>query len=294
MPEIIRLPEASSRPGKRKLAQHLTPLGSAPHFYCLYHGVPLRFAFDHRASLEFARGRLPMAWLREAEPALSLHWQDAHRLWTGGDVEFDEDPDPGFEVRGDMVLQRDFVARRLSPREAVIAAKADSSDGLFNALRWFLPPALLSRGALVAHSAAVIGNDGRAHVFLGHSGAGKSTIASFAGNRVVLGDDINLIRVGELGATVEPALLGQARFDRDRIDKPAPLAGFYWLRQSSEVQVRALGPGELARALVHTFLLSDSSLASALMERLVQLVRQVPGFELSFRRDADFWRVIDG
>lgn len=254
----------------------------------------MRFWFDDDVSLNLAKERLPQRWLREGEPKLSLHWKDANRLWPADEAPFDEDPDPGFEVQGEVVLQRDFVARRLGSREAVIAAKADSSDGLFNALRWFLPPALLSQGALIAHSAAVVGRDGRAHVFLGHSGAGKSTVASLAAGRPVLGDDINLIRVGDLAATVEPALLGQARFDATRIDKPAQLAGFYWLRQSPEVQVRALSPGELARALVHTFLLSDTGLVDVLMEKLVMLVQQVPGFELSFRKDSDFWEVIDG
>jgi hypothetical protein len=244
--------------------------------------------------MRFARAKLPESWLRSAEPRLSLHWRDADALWPGDQGPFDEDPDPGFEVAGDTVLQRDFVARRLGEREAIIAARPASSNGLFNALRWFLPPALLGQGALVAHSAVILGRDGRAHVFLGHSGAGKSTIASLANGRPVLGDDINLIRVGDLSATAEAALLGQARFEASRLDQPAVIAGFYWLKQSSEVKSRALPPSELARALLHTFLLSDSELAPALMTALAQLVRQIPGFELSFRKDTDFWEVIDG
>ncbi len=254
----------------------------------------MRFFFDRPEAMAFARARLPAVWLRQGEPSLSLQWRDADRLWPDDEATFDEDPDPRFEVQGDTVLQRDFVARRFGPREAVIAVRPESSDGLFNALRWFLPPALLSHGALIAHSAAIIGRDGRAHVFLGHSGAGKSTVASLAAGRPVLGDDINLIRIGDLAATVEPALLGQARFDATRLDRPVQVAGFYWLSQSAKVEARALAPGELARALVHTFLLSDGALAPRLMECLVPLVRLVPGFELSFRKDTDFWEVIHG
>ncbi len=285
---------SATRAGKHRLAEALDTVSEAPHFDCHYHGLAVRFRFETPESLAFARDRLPASWLRQGEPKLHLHWRDADLLWSDPDSAFDDDPDPGFEVAGDVVLQRDFVARRLGDWEAVIASRRDSTDGIFNALRWFLPPALLKQGALVAHSSVIVGKDGRAHVFLGHSGAGKSTIASLAGGRTVLGDDINLIRVGDLATTAEAALLGQARFDPANLDKRSTVAGFYWLKQSPQVAARALEPGEAARALLHSCLLSDPAMAPELMELLARIVRQVPGFELSFRKDADFWEVIDG
>jgi hypothetical protein len=284
----------SSRSAKLRLAPALEAGTQGLFFDCEYHGLGVRFHCDSSELLEKLRSWVPAPWRRRAEPGLSLHWWDAQRLWPEDEGPFDEDADPRFEVRGEVIVQRDFMARRLGCSGAAIAVRTDSTDGFFNALRFFLPQALFSRGALVLHSAAVVGHDGRARIFLGHSGAGKTTVASLAENRPVLGDDITLARVTGTGLTVEPALLGQKFWRTDWLGRPAEVAGLYWLTKADDVSLRKLSPAELARALVHSVLLPEPRLAGALMEAVGQLGERVPGFELSFRKDPAFWEVVDG
>ena len=90
-----------------------------------------------------------------------------------------EDPDPEFDSRGDLVVQRDFAARQFSfpgaPLKVVAYVSPEEwGDSTHNLLRWALPAVFLRANRFLMHSASVIYDD-KAFLFFGQSGAGKST-----------------------------------------------------------------------------------------------------------------------
>jgi hypothetical protein len=83
----------------------------------------------------------------------------------------------------------------------------------------------------------VIDDDGRAYLFLGESGAGKTTISQTVDAKKVLGDDMNLLSWAEGQCFVEPAAVGQAIQNTELLGQKFPLHGIYRLIKSEETQI---------------------------------------------------------
>ncbi|MGQ0713299.1 MAG: hypothetical protein ACT4PJ_06155 [Gemmatimonadaceae bacterium] len=143
---------------------------------------------------------------------------------------------------------------------------------------------LMGAGAVIVHGAAVE-YDGRALLFVGHSGAGKSTISALAqecGARV-LSDDRTILRVAAAGVTA----WGTPWHGSHRAGSPTaqPLDGIFLLVQAARDDVRPLAPteaaGELLVRLIHPG--ASRQQFETLVGRVADVVSQVPVFELRFR-----------
>ena len=216
-----------------------------------------------------------------------------------------DDPDPEFDVRGDVVIQRDFAARRVDPRagDPVVRAVAwvapDLDDAVHNLLRWFLPRLLLPHDSLLVHAAAVV-HEGRGYVFFGPSGAGKSTVASLlAGVEfrvVVVGDDSVIIQITKPGGRLEPwvhaAPLGCGYSRLAPAPISVPLAGLYRLVQDDRHAIEAVSVTEGAAALLASTLCVDCAQDAAKRLTLAcQFATSGAGIKkLHFTRDAGFWQ----
>lgn len=142
---------------------------------------------------------------------------------------------------------------------------------------------------LLLHAAAVV-HQGRAFVFAGQSGRGKSTMAklwSVSGEGLALGEEsIALRRVGsEIRAygTPWPGESGLAS------PQGAPVAGLFFLRHGPHNTVRSMGPAEaMAEFLPRSYLAPYDPIGAARgLEFLHHLIATVPMAELAFRPDAD-------
>jgi len=154
----------------------------------------------------------------------------------------------------------------------------------------------LRRGGVLLHTAGVV-QQGRAYLFFGHSGSGKTTAARLSAPRQVLNDDLVLLLPAP-GAASTAWLACATPFTNPSQVAPgpgqAPLAGIFRLLKDTQVYVRPMRP---AAALAE--LLSCVPLLAVLPQEmargfaiLTRLTQQTQCGYLHFRKDDSFWQQI--
>jgi hypothetical protein len=148
-------------------------------------------------------------------------------------------------------------------------------------------------GAVMIHAAGVL-HAGRALLFLGHSGSGKTTIARFSGRDQVLNDDLMIALPGK-----ERWMVFATPFWNPSQVKPraghAPLAALYLLEKDSEVYLERVSQATALAALLASIpvIPEDPERLPGLIEICQRLLGMVPVKSLHFRKDPGFWKVID-
>lgn len=154
---------------------------------------------------------------------------------------------------------------------------------------------ILSIGVLAQHEAAIVHScgwicQGRAILFPGVSGAGKSTICRqlmASGRGRVVSDDRVVVRNGPEGfrawGTPWP---GDAR---QALNESAPLSALCFLEKTPEHRLRPIRPAEAFRRLLQTAGIPwfAPELRDRVLPLLEQLVSAVPAFCLGFRPAPD-------
>ena len=159
-------------------------------------------------------------------------------------------------------------------------------------LRVLLSWKLTGYTGFLLHAATVIRN-GKAYVFTGRSGAGKSTVASLAEEGSVLTDEISLLRC-ESGGWRAYGTPFWGEFRAAGSNTSAPVRGIFRLVQAAENRVMALRPVELLRALLPNvlFFSPEAEANRRLLKILGQAVETISGYDLAFRKDRAFWEVL--
>src|SRR5207253_24384 len=160
-------------------------------------------------------------------------------------------------------------------------------------MRVFCSLAFVERHGLLVHASSVVRN-GRALLFPGVSGSGKTTVARLSDDALVLSDEISIVRtVGNAARCHGSPFWGELA--RAGADHDARLGGIYFLSQADQHQVDPLTPRQALSALLPNVLwfARDSGLTATLLDVAGALVETVPCFRLRFTRDAGFWRLID-
>jgi hypothetical protein len=159
-------------------------------------------------------------------------------------------------------------------------------------LRVLLSWQLTNHSGFLLHAATVIRN-GKAYVFTGRSGAGKSTVASLAAEGSVLTDEISLLRCekGEWRAYGTPFW---GEFRAAGSNTSAQARGIFRLVQAAENRVTAIRPVELLRALLPNvlFFSAEAEANRRLLKILAHAAETISGYELAFRKDRAFWEVL--
>lgn len=170
----------------------------------------------------------------------------------------------------------------------------ESPNSLEAAIRIAVAAALPEVGATIFHASGIEAG-GEARLFLGKSGAGKSTIAALldgAGAGRKISDELVVVSVAgeEPEALVAPFIGGAGLPHGARY----PLASLELLAQSPQHRRRRLGPAEaLAPLLRHLVSFARSPAANArVLEIGAALVDRVPCFELAFAPRADVAAVL--
>jgi len=159
-------------------------------------------------------------------------------------------------------------------------------------LRIFLSWKLLGHNGFLLHAATVVRN-GKAYIFTGRSGAGKSTVASLSPKGSVFTDEISLLRV-ENGVWRAYGTPFWGDFKADRSNRSAPVAGIFRLLQASENKIEVLRPMTLLRTLLPNvlFFSAEPEPNRRLLEILTQAAVRIAGYNLSFCKNPSFWEVL--
>jgi len=152
---------------------------------------------------------------------------------------------------------------------------------------------LARQGGFLLHSASAIRN-GKAFLFAGVSGAGKTTISRLAPpDATLLTDEISYVRKTKDGYiafgtpfTGELAKLGE--------NVSAPVATLYLLAKGPENRIDTITPSEATRCLLANvlFFAEDEQLVQSIFDSAFEFVNRVPVRRLTFVPDAGVWELI--
>lgn len=189
--------------------------------------------------------------------------------------------------RGDFRAEWDSSTRigkiRLSPSPYSI-------DAL---LRILHTVTLARQGGFLLHAASAIRN-GKALLFTGASGAGKTTIASLApGDVTLLTDEVSYVSKHQHRyIACGTPFAGELRKLGENVS--APLAAVYVLAQGLENRIDSLSSAEAACALLSNllFFAEDSDLVGAVFQAACEFIEQVPVSRLTFFPDSRVWEMI--
>ena len=248
--------------------------------------------------LNISIGRVPISLLIPV-PNLRKKALTRYREFTG-------DSEGGLTVVLRSDAQSDARPARNDPNFSYVlddaSMRLDSSGAEFQGVRHeyaldsliriLLTMVLLPQRGFLLHAATVV-REGRAHVFMGRSGAGKSTVASLSPAGTVLTDEISLLRFTD-GCWQAYGTPFWGEFRAAGQNEHYPIAGIYTLVQSTEDRVESLTTKEMIRALLPCVLFFTPRVEANqdLLRLLLQFAAQVPCYRLHFRRDDGFWKVV--
>jgi hypothetical protein len=206
---------------------------------------------------------------------------------SDGDVRVRRDGDEWLLERGDF-------RARWDPRTGHGSVRQNSNPySLDSVLRILHSLILAQRGGFLLHAASAI-CDGRAFLFSGVSGAGKTTMTRLApADITLLTDEISYLRPSALGYSAygtpfagELAKAGE--------NCTAPVSALFFLEQGPENRVDELSSADAVRRLMRNilFFAEDHGLVEKLLATACDFVSRVPIRRLTFYPDAKVWALV--
>lgn len=165
--------------------------------------------------------------------------------------------------------------------------------GLDSALRILHTLLLAPQGGFLLHAASAVRN-GRAYVFSGVSGAGKTTISRLAPRDVtLLSDEISYLRPDPPGyCAFGTPFAGELLTAGANVS--APVAAVFLLAQGTENRREPVSAVDATRALLRNilFFAEDPQLVGEVFRSACDFVARVPVFRLTFVPDHRVWELI--
>ena len=227
----------------------------------------------------------------EAETDSAIELEVALTEVAGGDPEEDMQVSLAGTVwhmqRGDFRAEFDAATGRGRVRQTANPYAIDSALRVIHTL-------MLSReGGFLLHAASAI-REGKAFLFSGVSGAGKTTISRLAPAGVtLLTDEVSYVRRGEQGYVAHGTPFAG---ELARIGKKvsAPVEKLFLLEKGGENRMSAIESGEAVRLLMRNilFFAQDASAVNRVFESACDFAARVPVYVLSFYPDARVWDLI--
>lgn len=259
-------------------------------------GIPIALSTSDDAFLDLLRQRYG-GFLSASRPEFELEFD----LTSSGPV---SDDDVRVRRNNDAVnnqewiLERGDFRARWDPRTGRGRVRQNSNPySLDSVLRILHSLILAERGGFLLHAASAI-CEGRAFLFSGVSGAGKTTMTKLApSNATLLTDEISYLR-----PSLRPSASGYSAFGtpfagelaRSGENCLAPVAALFFLEQGPENRIQELSSAEAVRRLMRNilFFAEDRILVEKLFATACDFASRVPIRRLTFYPDARVWDLV--
>lgn len=189
--------------------------------------------------------------------------------------------------RGDLRAELEPALRR---GRVVQSANPYAIDTVFRIIHSLV---LARTGGLLVHAASCL-RSGKAFLFAGVSGAGKTTISSLApADATLLTDEISYVqRQSDRFIACGTPFAGELARQGENVQ--APLAALYLLRQGPGNSLEPVKESEAVPRLLANvlFFAQDRELVDLVFKSACDLVQQVPIFQLTFFPDGKVWDLI--
>jgi hypothetical protein len=189
--------------------------------------------------------------------------------------------------RGDFHAEWDIASGRGIVRQSAYPYAIDS------VIRIVLSLMLARRRGFLLHSASAV-RGGRAFLFCGVSGAGKTTIARMApSDSVLLSDEISCLRrIGGRYYAFGTPFAGDLGIAGEEI--AAPVASLYFLRKGPCNRIQPIEPSGAAAELMRNilFFANDSAIVEQVFETACDFCARLDAAELTFKADQTVWELI--
>ncbi|HTC57247.1 MAG TPA: hypothetical protein VK706_12600 [Candidatus Sulfotelmatobacter sp.] len=250
--------------------------------------------------------------------AIALRTQDPsfHRLienrYTGfvgespkSQLEFDIDlcelsdssPDDDLEVKidaGEWLLKRGDFRARWNPETSRGQIRQSCSPYAIDCVLRIVHTLILAgQGGFLVHAASAI-RGGKAFLFSGLSGAGKTTISRLAPpDATLLTDEISYVRrEGNRYMAYGTPFAGElARVGENQC---APVSAVFLLEKGLQNRIEPVGPSEVMRRLLRNilFFADDPELVKLVFQSACEFASLVPIHRLTFVPDQRVWEII--
>ncbi len=252
-------------------------------------GMPVQIRSESPEFLSMLERRYSGFISPEASPAFDVDVD----LVLPGKITEEEDLAVRFESgrwlieRGDLRAEWEPTSRRC---RIIQSANPYSIDA---ALRIVHSLILAREGGLMVHAASAVRN-GKAFLFAGVSGAGKTTISRLApADTTLLTDEISYLRRnGDGYIAYGTPFAGELAKVGENVK--APLAALYLLQKGPRNSIDPVKASDAARMLLENvlFFANDPELVTLVFESVCELVRLVPVYRLTFVPDQRVWELI--
>jgi len=192
------------------------------------------------------------------------------------------------------VMERGDFRAELDPERCQGWVRQTANPYSIDSVLRILHSLILAReGGFLVHAASAVRN-GRAFLFAGVSGAGKTTLSRLAPPDVaLLTDEISYVRRQESGyeAFGTPFAGELARIGENL---RAPVTALYFLAQGPENRIEPVGNADAARALLQNilFFAKDAELVRLVFQSAFDFANRVPAYRLVFTPDARVWELL--
>ena len=265
-------------------------------------GIPIALSTCDEGFFDLLRQRYD-GFLSSSRPQFELEFDlSSTQLASDGDVRVRREG-------GEWLLQRGDFQARWDPRNGRGSVCQDANPySLDSVLRIVHSLILAERGGFLLHSASAI-CDGRAYLFSGVSGAGKTTMTRLApADITLLTDEISYVRPNhDRPSNVRPSNDRPSGHGYHAFGTPfsgelakagencaAPIAALFFLEQGPENRFDELPPADAVRRLMRNilFFAEDKGLVEKLFATACDFVARVPIRRLTFYPDGRVWDLV--
>ena len=284
----------------------------APQHQLRIGGIGVRIVGDLRKSVPFEPTHEPFrVGLGHFDVSVKVEWVDRFSRLPGNPIFdsgttwrlFDNESHFQFEfcapIRGGkpykrLIIDRDFRCASLQIRRAHFAAFPEAADPLGYPLdELLIMHRLTQERAIELHGCGIVRADGIGNLFVGHSGAGKSTTTRLWTEREdveVLSDDRIIVRRDESAAPYGLRMYGTPWHGEAHYASPgsAPLARIFILEHGFGNILTRLGPSAaVAELFARSFVpFHRHEYVESALSFLQDLVSRIPVYRFSFQPDA--------